>query len=358
MFFLVNFCGLAYNGQKPQKLSRGLIRGGCDVRADAVFEGGGVKGIGLVGALYYAEKEGQVRWQSVAGTSAGAIVAALVAAGYSAGEIKEIMFGLDFNRIKDEGLLDQLSLPGKTLSLLLEKGIYEGQFIESFMSGLLAQKGVRTFGDLKVPGETDPRYIYRLNVIASDISRGRMLVLPRDIGYYGLNPDSFSVAGAVRMSMSIPVFYEPVTLDYVENGCPRRSFIVDGGILSNFPVWLFDSAGAPQWPTFGFRLVDPGEGEPREIKNILDFLSATVSTMMEAHDARHVQEVNFRRTIAIPTLGVKTTEFGITPERKEMIFTSGYNAAKKFFSTYSEQEYKALHPSFRGTSAALLQDRD
>lgn len=99
--------------------------------------------------------------------------------------------------------------------------------------------------------------------------------------------------------------------------------------------------------TAPFRLVDPCEGIPREINNILDFLSATVATMMEAHDERHVQEANFKRTIAIPTLGVKTTEFDITQEKKEMLFWSGYNAAKDFFTEYSDVKYREMHPHFK-----------
>ena len=323
------------------------------MKADAVFEGGGVKGIGLVGALCYAEQEKNVQWQSVAGTSAGAIIAGLLASGFSAGEIKDILFSLDFSLIKDEGLLDQLSLPGKTLSLLLEKGIYEGRFIEDFMRDLLATKGVSTFGDLRIPGETCSRYRYRLNVIASDISRGKMLVLPQDIREYGLDPDQLSIARAVRMSMSIPVFYEPVSMEYGEGGKARRSYIVDGGILSNFPVWLFDSVENPKWPTFGFRLVEPDEGQPREINNILDFLGATVATMMEAHDERHIQDANFKRTIAIPTIGVKATEFTISPKRKEALFWSGYHAAREFFDSYSDKKYQLLHPHFKRNFAPV-----
>lgn len=317
------------------------------MKADAVFEGGGVKGIALAGALSYAEKEKKIKWQSVAGTSAGAIIAALIASNYSAGEIKDIMFNLDFSLIKDEGLLDKLSLPGKTLSLLLEKGIYEGKFIEQFVDNLLKKKGVSTFGDLRIQGETNPRYCYRLNVIASDISRGKMLVLPHDIKDYGYNPDAFSVARAVRMSMSIPVFYEPVVIKFEVKGKKLKNYIVDGGILSNFPVWIFDSAENPEWPTFGFRLVEPGNGEPREINNILDFLGSMIGTMIEAHDERHIQDANFKRTIAIPTMGVKTTEFNIKPARKEMLFNSGYKAAEEFFDGYSEDKYKKMHSLFK-----------
>ena len=59
------------------------MKGTNGLKADAVFEGGGVKGIGLVGAVAFAEEKGY-RWVNLAGTSAGAIVAALLAAGYNA----------------------------------------------------------------------------------------------------------------------------------------------------------------------------------------------------------------------------------------------------------------------------------
>ena len=107
--------------------------------ADAVFEGGGVKGIGLVGAVAVAEEKGY-QWVNVAGTSAGAIVAALVAAGYTAAEMKEIMGELDYNRFKDATLLDKVPLVGPAASLIFEKGIYEGKFFEDWIRGLLQKK--------------------------------------------------------------------------------------------------------------------------------------------------------------------------------------------------------------------------
>ena len=109
--------------------------------ADAVFEGGGVKGIGLVGAVAVAEEKGY-QWENVAGTSAGAIVAALMAAGYSAAEMKEIIEELDYNRLKDTSILDKVPLVGPVASLIFEKGIYEGRFFEKWMRGLLRKKNV------------------------------------------------------------------------------------------------------------------------------------------------------------------------------------------------------------------------
>jgi len=309
-------------------------------RADAVFEGGGVKGIGLVGAVAVAEERGY-QWINVAGTSAGAIVAALIAAGYRAAEIKEIMNDLDYNKFKDTSLIDRFPGVGPLLSLVLEKGIYEGKFFENWIRGLLREKKVETFKDLLLEEyRDDDRYRFKLRVIASDISRGELLVLPQDISDFGINPEDLNVAAAIRMSMSIPFFFEPVKLRSMKTN--QVSYIVDGGLLSNFPVWLFDTEGAiPEWPTFGFKLVEPREEHkiPHTVRGPISLLKALFSTMMEAHDARYIKDRNFARTIPILTLGVETTDFDISKEKSEALYQSGRQAAQRFFETWNFERY-------------------
>jgi len=318
--------------------------GSNNLMADSVFEGGGVKGIGLVGAVAVAEEKGY-HWSNIAGTSAGAIVAALLAAGYTAAEMKQIMAELDYNNFKDATLLDKIPLAGPLASLIFEKGIYEGKFIETWIRDLLRKKNVETFNDLILPEYMDnEQYRFRLRVIASDISRGRLMVLPQDIADFGILPESLNVAAAVRMSMSIPFFYEPVKLRNMKTN--RVSYIVDGGLLSNFPVWLFDNDGeAPEWPTFGFKLVEPEQ--KREIANNvrgpISLFTALFSTMMGAHDARYIKDEQFVRTIPIPTLGVGTTEFDISGERSEELYQSGRQAAEKFFDTWDFTRYVAKY---------------
>lgn len=99
------------------------------LKTDAVFEGGGVKGIGLVGAVYEIENA-KYEFENIAGTSAGAIVASLLAAGYKSEEIKAELERLNYNDFKDEGLLDKLGVIGKGLSIGFEYGIYEGEYSE------------------------------------------------------------------------------------------------------------------------------------------------------------------------------------------------------------------------------------
>jgi NTE family protein len=279
-------------------------------RCDAVFEGGGVKGIGLVGAIAVTEELGY-EFVNLAGTSAGAIVAALIAAGYNATELRDIMQHLDYSQFKDQGLLDDIPVFGKILSLGLEKGIYEGEYLEAWIRKKLAAKGKHTFKDLILEEyRNSPRYRYKLQVIAADISRGKMLVLPRDIADYGIDPDELDIARAVRMSMSIPFFYEPVTLKH--RGTGEDCYIVDGGVLSNFPIHLFDDGTPdPAWPTFGYMLAENPDASGQEVSHVvsgpLSLLASLFFTMMEAHDRMYISNGAFARTMMIPTMGVKTT---------------------------------------------------
>jgi NTE family protein len=146
---------------------------------DLVFEGGGLKGIALVGAYSVLEERGY-RPQNIAGTSAGAIVAALLAAGYTAAELRQIIMELDLNSFKDRAHKDWLPLFPRIVSILKDRGIYEGEAFLEWMSGLLEKKGVRTFGDLVRRPQAPLRYRYKLQVMVSDVTEQRLLVLPKD----------------------------------------------------------------------------------------------------------------------------------------------------------------------------------
>lgn len=306
-------------------------------KADAIFEGGGVKGIALVGALMVAEHLG-IKWQKVAGTSAGAITASLLAAGYRAKDLKTILTEeMDFKNFMDEGLLDKIPLIGKISSALFEKGIYEGDYFEDWMAEKLDAMGVRTFSSVK---ETNGEY--RLKIIASDVTRRKMLVLPDDLNDYGRDPDLFPIARAVRMSMSIPYFFEPIAMDYFgQTGGQRKAYVLDGGLLSNFPIWLFDAKNGqtPRWPTYGFKLVEPDSDAPSPSQWPHEYIMALISTMLEAHDKAYIDRANFKRTIGIPTMGIQTTQFNLTDEDKTLLLRSGQEAAITFFRSWSFKEH-------------------
>jgi NTE family protein len=320
-----------------------------DNRVDLVFEGGGVKGIALVGAYSVLEERGY-QPNNVAGTSAGAIVAALVAAGYSSKELHDVLATTNFHEFEDKGWEDKIFALGIPLSIMKDHGIYEGKRFHQWMSDLLEAKGITRFSQLRNEAATEDRFRYRLQVIASNVTDRELLILPLDAGKIGRKPDELEIAEAVRMSMSIPVFFEPVT---VTGSDGRDRVIVDGGMLSNFPVWLFDAQGRePRWPTFGLKLVSP---EPKTIigaplpeaparhgalKELVRYLMGLMSTMTDAHDKLYLERDTFVRTISIPNLGVKATQFDLSGELIDQLFESGRAAAGQFLQSWNFQGYK------------------
>jgi NTE family protein len=229
---------------------------------DLVLEGGGVKGIALVGAVRPFVEAGY-RFPRIAGTSAGAILGSVLAALQRAGEpasaLSEIARTLDYTKFRDRGFpgswLGPLGFLVDGFSVLLEDGAFEGDYLEDWLSGVLADLGVETFGDLRTndPGDDGTiHHRYSLVVTASDLSRRRLLQLPWDYLDYGLDPDEQRVVDGVRASASIPFFFEPVTL----KGARGSSTLVDGGLLSNYPISIFDrlDENPPRWPTIGIRL--------------------------------------------------------------------------------------------------------
>jgi NTE family protein len=321
-----------------------------DRRADLVLEGGGVKGIALAGAVV-ALAEAGYRFPRVAGTSAGAIVGAVVAALQRSGEpltrLTEIARTLDYRRFRDRGLPGSLMGPlgflTDGLSVLVEGGAYEGDYLKDWLSGVLADLGVETFGDLRTDDPADDgamHHRYSLVVMASDLSRRRLAQLPWDYVEYGLDPDEQRVADAVRASASIPYFFEPVRLD----GARGSSTLVDGGLLSNYPISTFDRLDEvpPRWPTIGVRLNalgiadgGPGEGAPVPVRGPLAMGVALVETAIEANQAEHVLDpCNIARSVNVDAGSVSAIDFDLSDAEQEDLLRAGSAAAVSFLSSW------------------------
>lgn len=297
--------------------------------ADAVFEGGGVRGIAFVGAVCCLEEHGY-RWQRIAGTSAGSIIASLLAVGYTGREMKEIIGNLDYMKFVDKEGVQSLPLVGGLLGLIFHKGLYTGNYLEQWMGELLQAKGRTRFRDVSIKGRS------RLKIIAADVTRKEIMILPDDLAKYGMDPMEFEIAKAVRMSCSIPFYFNPVHLAYAGG----RSCIVDGGILSNFPVWLFDVKGIPRWPTIGFRLTN---GRPRHkpecSKSLLAYALDIAETIIDRNDEIYLNDKDAVRTITIPTFGIKATKFDITREESRKLYDSGYKKAREFIGAWDFEKY-------------------
>ena len=334
--------------------------------ADLVLEGGGVKGIGLVGAVLVLDEAGY-SFPRVAGTSAGAIAATLIAAIGKAGAdmttLDGYVRGLDFAKFKQlrpvANWIQSLGSIGEKAvdagELLRHMGIYPGTYLEEWLGPLLEGLGVRTFGDLAITPEDDPGMSlpperrYRLVIHASDITRGELVRIPWDFDYYGLARDGEAVVRSVRASMSIPFFFEPVTVDTkacdvtvpgpggtstVEHFDGGSVTWVDGGMLANFPITAFDRADGrpPRWPTIGIKLSAQAREMPKTVASHGTMQEALrcLQTMMNEWDRYHVEQSTAARTIFVDNQGVSATQFDLTPAQQDDLFLSGVRAATTF----------------------------
>ena len=327
-------------------------------KCDGVFEGGGVKGIGFAGAIEAVEQAGY-EFENVVGTSAGAIVAALVAAGYTGKELKQVMSTVDYSKFREPTKLSKLGLIGNAISILCYYGAYSSDYFKDWFQDLLDKKGVKTFGDLRTRYSED-RYKYKFQAVASDLSIQKILVLPGDLKQFGIDPDTFEVAEAVQMSMSIPFFYKPKRM---KTWLKTTHYIVDGGLLSNYPVWILDDkTREPSWPTFGFKFKSKSDGTANrtpastEINNIVDYTKSIISTLLDGHDNYYVSTTkgDYQRSIMIPVeiektegkIVIGTTDFDISKEECMALYTNGYTAASKFLENWDFSNWKQ---AFRGT---------
>ncbi len=210
---------------------------------NGVFEGGGVRGIALAGAAAATLDRGY-QFHRAVGTSAGALVAALVVAGYDADELEEEVAGLNWRRLLHPTPMASLPLLGKHLALMAHKGVNSTDRIETVWARLLARKGVRTFGDLPEGA---------LQVVATDLTHGAGVAFPHCLPGYGHDPESFSVARAVVMSAAVPFLFTPVPL--VDTLTGETVLFSDGAMAANYPIGVVEK----DRPVFGFRLSPDGD---------------------------------------------------------------------------------------------------
>ncbi|RCW69442.1 patatin-like phospholipase family protein [Pseudorhodoferax soli] len=259
-----------------------------------VFQGGGVKGVALVGALEVAESRG-VSFEGVGGASAGAIVAALYAAGYTAAEMRSILEGVQFDSLLDGASLVRLALAKRL-------GLYRGKLFQEWIHKHLARKGVRFFNDC-------PK---QLRIVATNLTERTLVVLDT------ASQPTLEVAEAVRMSMSIPFVFEPVQLG--------RNLMVDGGVLSNFPLSLFDGNA-----TLGFRLHSRSASLPFAPEGYREYLVAIMGAMLDGRDNYDVQTKKLAGLIEIDPGRFSSTQFKLSVSEKADLYERGVSAANRFF---------------------------
>lgn len=322
--------------------------------ADLVLEGGGVKGCALLGAAAELMDQGYT-FSRIAGTSAGAMVGALLAAGIPMATLTSMLETTDMASFADKTGWAKLGYPGMAVSMVHEKGIYKGEAIYQWLYNTLKEHGIETFADLKINDPTiepnHPERRYKLVCVVSDITRQQMIRLPWDYqAVYGIDPDTQLVADAVCASMGVPLGFKPRTITSAITG--QESILVDGGVTSSFPISLFDSPAnrTPRWPTFGVRLEGqtPSDYVYPAVKNIVDFIKGLYETATHGRDAMIESDPRvIGRTIFVNTATVNGSDFGITPETRQALYASGRKEAQTFLSTFNFGGYCARQRALR-----------
>jgi NTE family protein len=323
------------------------------LKADLVLSGGGVKGIGLAGAVV-ALMEAGYAIQRVAGTSAGSIVGAILAAGadqLTPDQVEQLTMTLPYRKFLDPTPITGIPLLGPAWGLLSETGIYKGDFAHDWIRSELKNLGVRTFGDLRFDGDSlPPEQRYRLVVTASDVTTGQLVRLPWDYRrLYGLDPDEQEVADAVRASMSIPFFFRVAKLTSTSG---LTSTLVDGGLLSNFPIDSFDRRDGkpPRWPTFGVTLLpNLPQGNDKVIPALAPvnwvfggppLVEELITTMIVGRDQAYLnQPWVSARAIRVDSTDVGFLDFSISKQQMEGLYQRGYDATEAFLSTWNWPQY-------------------
>ena len=295
-----------------------------------VFQGGGCKAVAYIGAYKEAYERG-INFSEVAGTSAGSIVAALIAAGASPDRLSAIIGDLDFNQFDkspvSKGKYKGMGWLAKAASSLLliigEMGrmvrnflLYLGyrdsgsieSFMEQHLSDLLGIKNrTITFSDMKMP----------VSVISSDLQSNSVKVWSKD------RTPNDSVAYAVRCSCSIPLYFQPVDGRYV-----------DGGMLSNLPTFVF-SESFNYDKVLAFSLSTPKGKEEDEV-SLAGYLTSLANTVVDG--SQGIQEQLNRRcyTVDIEVSGLSATDFALLQGNRELLATvmeQGAEAMRRFLAS-------------------------
>ncbi|MFC1933218.1 patatin-like phospholipase family protein [Chloroflexota bacterium] len=318
-----------------------------------VFEGGGVKGIAYVGAMQVLEEKGILpNVQRVGGTSVGAINALLFALGFDNNEQRKILWELNFNNFLDASWL----IPNM-IRVLNRYGWYKGDYFREWVCKLINEKTGTpntTFRDLR---EAKKPYLY---VYGTNLSTHFS-----DVFSVEHSPD-MRLADAVRISMSLPIFFTAIRNT-------RNDVYVDGGLLDNFPVKLFDrdkyvtsekrntdyyakqnASFLKEHPesspyvynkeTLGFRLDSKEEiaafryNEPQveKIDHFFEYIKALIKTILESQSNTHLHGDDWQRTIYIDTLGVSTTDFSLSDDLKKALEESGRRGANEYFKWFDD----------------------
>lgn len=308
-----------------------------------VFEGAGIRGIAYCGAIRALEDGGVTKGiEKVGGTSAGAITALTLSLGYSADEIAGIVSGTDFKKFNDGKFL----FAGGINRVVKYFGWYRGKRFTNWLEKIIASKtgdADITFQQLHDRGFKD------LYVTATCLNKQQLVILSRE------TYPNMRVKDAVRISMSIPLYFEAVFVDTFGNvvAHPKNKngldIMVDGGLTGNFPIRIFDSTKyinasaqnsfAANGATVGFRIdrdeqiisdKSAGSLAPMPVGNIKEYSNALYNIVIENLNRQTLSADDWKRTISISDGKIGPRIRRLSKTELDTLMQNGLTATKNY----------------------------
>lgn len=305
-----------------------------------VFEGAGVRGIAYAGAIASLEEEAILpSIEKIGGTSAGAITALLLSAGYSSTEIAEVISETKIQKFND----GRYFFVGGFNRVYQSFGWYRGEKLKSWLQELLEEKGIDGNITFQEYYESTKADIY---LTASCLNQQKMIVLSRQ------SYPKMKVVDAVRISMSIPIYYQAVFVDSIGNCYSKQNesntldIMVDGGIIGNFPIDIFDLKTAdkriPNFETIGFRIDSDAQiANDQEnqalatypIQNFSDYITAFYSMVIENLNRNQLDAADWKRTVSISSKGIGPKVKKLSQEEKTRLIEAGKTATHNYLNS-------------------------
>ncbi len=359
---------------------------------ELVQEGGGVLGVALIGYTYVLEQMG-IRFYSYAGTSAGSINSLLLAVLDDLDKPKsEKLIELLANKNlfdfvdgdKDardfvEAVVEKagrIKLVWKAMQVIDnfydDLGLNPGDNFFKWLKKILKNNMVTNTKDLldklnyKPPGlkirknvdKTTDGLNPRFAVITADLTTETKVELPRMNSLYWKNPEKVNPALYVRGSMSIPYFFSPLVIKNLpkgkeaflrweklakyKGGIPDKAYLVDGGIMSSFPIDIFHNFKTiPRLPTFGIKLgVD--RNKLNKISTPLNLFGAMFNSIRHLHDYDFLlKHPDYEMLVSHIDIGNHNwLNFNISDKDKIDLFIRGAKAANDFLRNFDWLKYK------------------
>lgn len=284
-----------------------------------VFQGGGTRGIVYPGIIKYLEElkiMSEIKY--LAGTSAGAIIASLVAFGYSSIEIENIIKTINWKEILNNDFKSSFT---NLYQLTNKYGLYNSENIQNYLDKLFEEK-------CKIK---DCTFIQLYNMTGIHLKIGVCCVSDENFTFFDYQcTPNMPISLGVRASSSIPLIFTTTSWN--------DQLYIDGGILGNLPIGSF-----PTKKCVAFELVSDYEKKKnlnvsKNPTNLFDYISVLVNMILNAAQAENGFINKYSENITIikvNTHNIGLMDIKLSEKKINIMIAEGYKSISNYFNKFS-----------------------